>query len=461
MPAGGNAAASSGGTSSAATGGSGATTSTGGAAGSGGLAPCEPTAASIQQTIILPSCTSHLCHGDGAPAAALDLSTPDWTSTLVDTGSSTCDGWTRVVPGNPEQSFLYEKLTKDMPACGGERMPNGSVLPDAYITCIRDWIVGLGAGGCETCGGSACVSLASDANHCGACDTTCPAGSACVNGACACPGGQAACGSSCVDVATDNQNCGTCGNACASGSTCSAGQCACTGSLAACGNGCYDLTSDAAHCGDCKTACGASEVCLNGTCSSGCGSLTQCGASCVDLKSSSANCGTCGTVCAAGLSCNAGKCGCAAGQTLCGGNCVDVASDDANCGACGKSCGPGSTCSSGKCQCGSTTVSFGKDVQPIFTANCVNAGCHSGAKPKEGLSLESGKSYGDLVGAASTECNGGLLVKAGDVPGSYLVNKLLGTNLCSGSQMPKAGQSLASADLAKISDWICQGAPSN
>jgi hypothetical protein len=41
------------------------------------------------------------------------------------------------------------------------------------------------------------------------------------------------------------------------------------------------------------------------------------------------------------------------------------------------------------------------------------------------------------------------------------MDKLLGANLCSGSQMPKAGQSLPAGDLAKISDWICQGAKQN
>jgi hypothetical protein len=41
------------------------------------------------------------------------------------------------------------------------------------------------------------------------------------------------------------------------------------------------------------------------------------------------------------------------------------------------------------------------------------------------------------------------------------MHKLLGTELCSGSQMPKAGQSLPANQLALISDWICQGAKDN
>jgi hypothetical protein len=49
-------------------------------------------------------------------------------------------------------------------------------------------------------------------------------------------------------------------------------------------------------------------------------------------------------------------------------------------------------------------------------------------------------------------------VQPGDPSGSYLIQKLLGRDLCSGSQMPKAGVTLPSADMAMLSAWICQGA---
>ena len=67
-----------------------------------------------------------------------------------------------------------------------------------------------------------------------------------------------------------------------------------------------------------------------------------------------------------------------------------------------------------------------------------------------------------LVGVKTDGCSGQrTLVVPGDASSSYLMQKLLGTDLCSGSQMPKAGQSLASPALAAISTWICQGAPNN
>jgi hypothetical protein len=339
-------------------------------------------------------------------------------------------------------------------------MPGGAALPEQYIQCVADWITSLSPNGCETCGGTDCVSLASDANHCGSCGTTCPPNSTCQSGTCVCSSGQQACGSVCADTNHDVMHCGGCDNVCPVGSSCNDGRCACSGSLAMCGSSCIDLASDAAHCGGCGQACGSGQVCLSGACSSGCGELTQCGASCIDLKTSPAHCGSCDSVCASGLSCVDGACSCPAGQELCGTNCVDLSDDANHCGACGIACGPGSTCSEGSCRCGTTTVSFQNDVQPIFTASCNNAGCHSGARPKEGLSLESGKAHAALVGVASTQCSQPL-VTAGNVAQSYLMDKLLGVDLCSGSQMPKAGQSLPAAEIALISDWICQGANAN
>jgi hypothetical protein len=41
-----------------------------------------------------------------------------------------------VVPGNPEQSKLYRRLTGQ----GGPQMPPGSPLPDNLIKLIYDWI---------------------------------------------------------------------------------------------------------------------------------------------------------------------------------------------------------------------------------------------------------------------------------------------------------------------------------
>jgi len=427
-----------------------------------GATQCAANAASIQTAIFKASCDGVGCHGSQAPAAGLNLvdTSPD---ALMGTSSALCAGWSLIVPGSPEKSFLYQKLTNAKPACG-EVMPLGGHVSQASARCIADWIVGMAAGGgCETCGGSECVALASDAQHCGACNNACPTGVACENGACLCAGGNVACAGSCVDVTTDAQNCGTCGTACQTGSTCVAGSCTCPMGLQTCGASCADVQSDALHCGSCDQACVAKEVCLAGRCATGCGSLTQCGTSCVDTQSSVLHCGGCDSACPAGLSCDAGKCSCQNGGELCGTACVDTRTDAGNCGACGTACGAGEACVAGACQCSASgSVSFKATIAPILAGACTAAGCHAGMKPKENLALDATKSYAELVNVAASECNGQRkLVVPGSPSTSYLMQKLLDVNVCTGTQMPKAGQTLPQQQLDQISRWICSGAPNN
>jgi hypothetical protein len=423
-------------------------------------AQCSPTAESIQ-SVFAATCDGAGCHGSQAPAAGLNLvgTSP---AQLIGSSSALCGGWAMVVPGSPEKSFLYEKLVSGSPACG-EPMPLGGHFSGANAECVREWIAGLGGSGCETCGGSECVTLAADPANCGACGNACPSGIACENGSCSCPSGDQACSGVCVDTEVDVNHCGACGNACPAGSTCSAGTCSCPDPLTACSGTCADTQSDGAHCGGCGKACSAGQVCLLGACSDGCGSLQQCGTNCVDLQSSVLSCGACDRACPGGTSCVGGQCQCDGGDTLCGAACVDTNTDANNCGACGVACGPGDNCVAGACQCAmSSSVSFKSDVEPILDAACSAAGCHSGARPKEGLSLDTGSVYAELVNVATQQCGGKRkLVVPGSPSSSYLMQKLLNVDVCIGTQMPKAGQSLPAANLDIISSWICSGAPDN
>jgi hypothetical protein len=142
---------------------------------------------------------------------------------------------------------------------------------------------------------------------------------------------------------------------------------------------------------------------------------------------------------------------------------VDTTKDIANCGGCGMACGAGDGCIDGTCQCViSDSVSFKADIEPILGGGCAAAGCHTGARPKENLALDVGKSYSELVDVAATQCGGARkLVVPGSPSSSYLMQKLLKIDICTGTQMPKANQTLPAGDLNKISSWICSGAPNN
>ncbi|HEX5746878.1 MAG TPA: IPT/TIG domain-containing protein [Archangium sp.] len=106
-------------------------------------------------------------------------------------------------------------------------------------------------------------------------------------------------------------------------------------------------------------------------------------------------------------------------------------------------------------------ATLANDVQPIFTASCANAGCHS--SPSTPVNLTAGRAYGELVGVPSSGCSSRPQVTAcGPLrTQSFLVDKILATNTspaCSGSPMPK-GSPLTAAQKQAIIDWVAQGAP--
>jgi hypothetical protein len=106
------------------------------------------------------------------------------------------------------------------------------------------------------------------------------------------------------------------------------------------------------------------------------------------------------------------------------------------------------------------SVSFSSQIQPIFTASCVNAGCHPGGSAP--FSLASGASYANLVNVSSIAgpCAVNMMrVLPGNPAASSLVNRLEGTSC--GVQMPLGGSPLPVSQLQLIRDWISQGAPNN
>lgn len=129
----------------------------------------------------------------------------------------------------------------------------------------------------------------------------------------ACPAGQDRCGDACVDLATDEAHCGACATSCAATQVCAGGACGCQAGLSPCGTSCVDLSSSAEHCGACGTACLAGAACTGGLCHAVCSPPeVACGLACADLSSDAASCGRCGRACAPGATCAAGACAAAA-----------------------------------------------------------------------------------------------------------------------------------------------------
>ena len=92
--------------------------------------------------------------------------------------------------------------------------------------------------------------------------------------------------------------------------------------------------------------------------------------------------------------------------------------------------------------------------EKILTPNCAVSGCHSGEFPQQNMSLEAGKSYGNLVNVASNE-SALLRIKPGASSESWLIRKLEGDGT---TRMPLIGDPLTPAEIDTIRAWIDRGA---
>lgn len=94
--------------------------------------------------ILVVSCANSYCHG--APSNASGLNLEDGYASLVNVASVGAPGETRVVPGDPDGSYLVHKIEGS--ATAGNRMPPIGPLDPAEIETIRAWIA---SGAAETC----------------------------------------------------------------------------------------------------------------------------------------------------------------------------------------------------------------------------------------------------------------------------------------------------------------------
>jgi len=88
-------------------------------------------------------------------------------------------------------------------------------------------------------------------------------------------------------------------------------------------------------------------------------------------------------------------------------------------------------------------------------------GCHT--RPMRSAA----SAYEFLVRSKATGCSDKrLLVVPGDPAHSYVIDKLVNRNLCTGVPMPKVlrgrpWEQLPRAQVQALYDWICEGAPNN
>jgi hypothetical protein len=107
---------------------------TGDSSSGGGL---QPTLKSIQDNVFTPICSQ--CHLGAAAPLGLRLDEGSAFAMLVNAPASEVPSLNRVTPGDPDSSYIIQKL-EGRAAVGG-RMPLGQpALPQATIDVIKQWI---------------------------------------------------------------------------------------------------------------------------------------------------------------------------------------------------------------------------------------------------------------------------------------------------------------------------------
>ena len=104
-----------------------------------------PTWSYLYPAILQPSCATSVCHGTAGTVASgnLDLSTSATAhAAMVGVMANSAACGTRIVAGNPDTSFLIQKLdgTQSTATCG-QRMPVGVPLSAEQIALFRTWIM--------------------------------------------------------------------------------------------------------------------------------------------------------------------------------------------------------------------------------------------------------------------------------------------------------------------------------
>ncbi|HEY0159014.1 MAG TPA: hypothetical protein VGF28_17140 [Thermoanaerobaculia bacterium] len=107
----------------------------------GGGNPIDPNATftRVQNEIFTPTCASIGCHHPVGQQSQLVLTAAQSYANTVNIASVEMPQLRRVQPGDPDNSYLYRKITGS--GITGERMPLSlPPLSAAQIALVRDWI---------------------------------------------------------------------------------------------------------------------------------------------------------------------------------------------------------------------------------------------------------------------------------------------------------------------------------
>jgi hypothetical protein len=134
-------------------GGSGGSSAPGGSGGSGGGATTStgvggagPAFAEVHAILEAGGCTNGYCHGGGTGTLLMTADADGTYAELVEqpAGGMLCgpSGLMRVMPGDAENSLLWQKVAPGVTPCGDKMPPQAAPLGDAQVETVRAWIAG-------------------------------------------------------------------------------------------------------------------------------------------------------------------------------------------------------------------------------------------------------------------------------------------------------------------------------
>jgi len=98
-----------------------------------------PSFAELEGDVFGKRCAFSACHGEVAPRQGMSLMPGSAYDNIVNQPSTEAPELLRVKPGDPEGSYLFQKLSLPTPA-RGERMPPGQPLEPEVLAAVRSWI---------------------------------------------------------------------------------------------------------------------------------------------------------------------------------------------------------------------------------------------------------------------------------------------------------------------------------
>jgi hypothetical protein len=107
--------------------------------GDGGAPDPTATFTRVQGEVFSVSCALAGCHTGTFPQAGMNLSTGASYAAIVGVPSSERSELLRIAPGDPDASYMVQKL-RGTPGIAGSQMPLTGSVTDAQVKLVVDWV---------------------------------------------------------------------------------------------------------------------------------------------------------------------------------------------------------------------------------------------------------------------------------------------------------------------------------